>query len=107
MRLPWPRRGFTMTPGLKRGILAVIFIGIIAGPVVYRRFAHKVAPTSVHQQDAIDHYGFTLTEVAAASGINFAHTPPKIDEKLRNIEPQIASMGASVSIVDFDNDGLY
>ncbi len=96
-----------MTSGIKRGILAVIFIGILVGPVIYRRFAHKVAPTSFHQQEAIDRYGMALTEIAAASGIDFVHSPPKVDEKLRNIEPQIASMGASVSIVDFDNDGLY
>ena len=38
-------------------------------------------------------------------GIDFRHQCPQLDPKLKPIEPQIASMGASVSIVDFDNDG--
>ena len=34
-------------------------------------------------------------------GIDFKHQCPIVDPKLKPIEPQIASMGASVSIVDF------
>jgi enediyne biosynthesis protein E4 len=96
-----------MKPGVKQALLAVCFVAILAGPVVYRKFALTHDAVSMRQQEAIDRYGMSLTEVAAASGIDFIHSPPKIDEKLRNIEPQIASMGASVSVVDFDNDGWY
>ncbi len=40
------------------------------------------------------------------AGINFKHLCPELDPKLKHIEPHIALMGAAVSIVDYDNDGL-
>ena len=40
-----------------------------------------------------------------ASGIDFTHTAPTLDPKLAHIMPQVASMGAAVSVVDFDRDG--
>ena len=94
-----------MTPGAKRTVLTVCFVGLLLGPIVYRRFARRSDPVVLQQREAIDHYGFALTESAAASGIDFVHSRPRVDGKLANIEPQIASMGASVSIVDFDHDG--
>ena len=51
-------------------------------------------------------YGFTLTESARAAGIDFTHLPPELDRKLSHIAPYIATVGASVSIVDYDGDGL-
>ena len=33
------------------------------------------------------------------------HQAPELDPRLNHIMPQVASMGASVSIVDFDHDG--
>lgn len=50
-------------------------------------------------------YGFYFEEVAKKSGVEFTHLAPKLDSKLDNIMPQIASMGAGVSVVDFDKDG--
>ena len=50
-------------------------------------------------------YGFRLEEVSKASGIDFVHQAPTLDAKLDHIMPQIASMGAAVSVVDFDRDG--
>ena len=38
-------------------------------------------------------------------GIDFVHQAPTLDPKLNPIMPEVASMGASVSIVDFDRDG--
>ena len=46
-----------------------------------------------------------MQEVSKAAGINFVHQPPALDPKLDPIMPEVASMGASVSIVDFDRDG--
>ena len=40
-----------------------------------------------------------------AAGIDFVHSAPSLNPKLEGIMPQVASMGASVSIVDFDRDG--
>ena len=54
---------------------------------------------------AQDHYGFGFQEVARQSGINFTHTPPKLDARLEHIMPEVAAMGAAVSVVDFDRDG--
>ena len=50
-------------------------------------------------------YGFYLEEVSHAAGIDFVHQAPTLDPKLATIMPEVASMGASVSIVDFDRDG--
>ena len=35
------------------------------------------------------------------------HAAPKLDAKLDHIMPQIASMGASVAVADFDRDGWH
>ena len=44
--------------------------------------------------------------MAKKSGVDFVdHGPDKLDAKLRHIQPVVAAMGASVSIVDFDRDG--
>lgn len=50
-------------------------------------------------------YGFHLEEVSKSIGIDFEHQAPTLDPKLSHIMPQIASMGAGVSVVDFDRDG--
>jgi hypothetical protein len=54
---------------------------------------------------ALANHGFYLTEVSHAAGIDFVHQEPTLDPKLQSIMPEVASMGASVSIVDFDRDG--
>ncbi len=48
---------------------------------------------------------FISQEISHSAGINFIHQSPKLDPKLDPILPEVASMGASVSIVDFDRDG--
>ncbi len=50
-------------------------------------------------------YGLELREVSRSAGIDFMHHAPKLDPKLDHIMPQIASMGASVAVADFDRDG--
>src|SRR5262245_7109679 len=76
--------------------LIVLFIGLLATPWIMRRFTAAKEPAR---------YGFAFQESAKASGINFTHTAPTLDAKLNHIMPQIASMGAGVSVVDFDRDG--
>jgi hypothetical protein len=39
-------------------------------------------------------------------GIDFVHQAPTFDARLGHIMPQVAAMGASVAVVDFDRDGL-
>ena len=96
-----------MKPGLKQVVLGICFVAVLGGPVLCRKLFWTHEPASPREREALERYGFFLSESAAASGIDFVHTPPKVDERLRNIEPQIASMGASVSVVDFDKDGWY
>jgi hypothetical protein len=90
-----------------KAILIVIFIGLIATPVVLRRLAskHEKGLATADTQSAINRYGVHFEEVAKSAGINFTHQAPTLDHKLDHIMPQIASMGAAVSIVDFDRDG--
>ena len=52
-----------------------------------------------------ERYGFYLKEVGKQVGINFVHEAPVLDAKLDHIMPIIASMGAAVSVVDYDRDG--
>ena len=49
--------------------------------------------------------GFHFTEVAHQMGIDFVHHGPTLDRRLDNIAPLVGSLGASVSVVDANNDG--
>jgi len=87
--------------------VTIFFIGLLAGPLVYKRVASRKAAAHAiaNASTALARYGFTLQESAKASGIDFKHTAPTLDPKLKHIMEQVASMGAAVSIVDFDRDG--
>ena len=50
-------------------------------------------------------YGFRLKESARAMGVDFTHQAPTFDARLDHIMPQVAAMGASVTVADFDRDG--
>jgi len=86
---------------IPRIVVTVLFVALLATPALYRRATERSAPAN-----AVDgRYGFSLRESSKAAGITFQHTAPELDEKLRHIMPQVASMGAAVSIVDYDRDG--
>jgi enediyne biosynthesis protein E4 len=92
---------------LARIILVLVFITLLAVPLIMKRLASRrehVAGTP-GETAALDRYGFQLAEVARASGINFTHQAPTLDHRLDHIMPQVASMGAAVSVVDFNRDG--
>ena len=88
-----------------RPVLAVIFLGMLATPALVRRFGPAAAPASADAPDPTARYGFRLAEVSKRAGIDFVHEAPVLDAKLAHIMPQVASMGAAVSIADIDNDG--
>src|SRR5689334_22222017 len=92
---------------IARTVITVIFVALLALPLVLKHFRTRseAANAAVDASAAISRYGFHLTEVASASGVNFVHQAPTLDPKLKHIMPQVASMGAAVSIVDFDRDG--
>src|SRR5207248_1051422 len=78
-----------------------------ATPMVMKRLAARgpAASRAPDPQAVVSRFGFRLEEVAKASGIDFVHRAPKLDAKLDHIMPQVASMGAAVSVADFDRDG--
>src|SRR6476659_803119 len=97
-----------MTPGrLTRVVLALLFITLLATPLVLKRLAarRETGKSKLEASQALTRYGFHLQEVAQSAGISFVHQAPTLDHKLDHIMPQVASMGASASIVDFDRDG--
>ena len=83
------------------------FIALLLTPLVIKRMPRATRPTDRLRdaQTALARHGFYLQEVSHAAGIDFVHQAPKLDPKLEPIMPEVASMGASVSIVDFDRDG--
>ena len=92
---------------IARAVLVLFFVGLLATPFVIRRMtARREADRSKFDANtALARHGFYLEEVSQAAGIKFVHQSPKLDPKLDPIMPEVASMGASVSIVDFDRDG--
>ena len=90
-------------PGI---IVTIIFTGLLAFTIFaqQQKLFHVNIDASQRKEQALAQYGFYLEPVNKEAGINFRHEPPELDPKLKPIERQIASMGASVSIVDFDND---
>jgi hypothetical protein len=97
-----------MTPGRPAKILlAVLFLALLALPVVLKRMASRreTGRSKLDAAQALSRYGFNLQEVAQAAGVTFVHQAPTLDHKLDHIMPQVASMGAGASIVDFDRDG--
>jgi enediyne biosynthesis protein E4 len=85
-----------------------LLIVLLCVPAMVKRLSASAPGT--HDPNAIAsaraRYGFALRDVAAEAGIHFVHEAPhQLDPKLAHIMPQIASMGAAVSVVDFDRDG--
>ena len=88
----------------------VLFIILIITPFFLDRWLSRdtaVRETGIRETDAANagRYGFLLTDATAEAGIDFVHAKPVLDPKLEPIMPHISALGASVSVVDFDNDG--
>jgi enediyne biosynthesis protein E4 len=91
-----------------RILLIVLFVALLATPLVIKRLSERRQASTAARLDAntaLTRYGFHFSEVAQASGVNFVHQAPTLDQRLDHIMPQVASMGAAVSVVDFDRDG--
>ncbi|HMV84305.1 MAG TPA: CRTAC1 family protein [Blastocatellia bacterium] len=97
-----------MQSRVPRIVLIIFFIALLAFPLVYKRLSarNKAAESkAANPSIALSRYGFSLTEAAESSGIRFKHSAPKLDAKLSHIMEQVASMGAAVSVADFNRDG--
>ena len=90
-----------------RIILIVCFVALLAAPIVIRRLSarREASVAKLDATTALTRYGVHFEEVAQSSGVNFVHQAPTLDRRLDHIMPQVASMGAAVSVVDFDRDG--
>ncbi|MFN2512388.1 MAG: CRTAC1 family protein [Pyrinomonadaceae bacterium] len=90
-----------------RILLVLTFVALLATPLVLKRLSarREAQAAKLNTTGALARYGFYLEEVAKASNVNFTHQAPTLDRRLDHIMPQVASMGAAVSIVDFDRDG--
>src|SRR5467141_336644 len=98
----------TMKQSTKQIILGILLVGLlgyakIRGAGGFERFWNQL--TGKTESLDAGPYGFHLIESAKDCGINFVHEAPTLDPKLEHIMPIIASMGAGVSVVDFDHDG--
>ena len=90
---------------LGKPILALVFVALLATPYLMRRYGPRAATVASAEVDVRAQYGFQLTESAEAAGVAFVHEGPTLDPQLEHIMPQVASMGAGVSVVDVDRDG--
>ncbi len=81
--------------------------GDVGHPAVIKQVSarQEEAQAKLDESQALARYGFHLQEVSQQAGVHFVHQAPTLDAKLEGIMPEVASMGASVSIVDFDRDG--
>jgi enediyne biosynthesis protein E4 len=86
-------------PSWRRGAVVALFLAAIVLVIALNRRADRVGSAERGAP------GFHFTEVAHQVGIDFVHHGPTLDRKLDNIAPLVASLGASVSVVDANNDG--
>lgn len=84
---------------MRRAVVAAVFFGLIGlswGLANRGRFAPR--PDRGSQ-------GFVFEEVAEQIGIRFVHQETCFDPKIAHIMPQVAGLGAAVSVTDADQDG--
>jgi hypothetical protein len=84
-------------------VWAVQLVAALAA--VYVLNARAAGTSSPGATVSVSRYGFRLERADKPAGIAFTHQAPTFDARLAHIMPQVASTGASVSIVDFDRDG--
>ncbi len=92
----------------KQAVLLVVFFSILGAAFILRDLSGPGANQAnvENREAALTRYGCFFEEVAKQCGIDFRHeSPAKLDPQLSHIMPIIASMGASVTVVDFDRDG--
>ncbi|MFN7972513.1 MAG: CRTAC1 family protein [Acidobacteriota bacterium] len=96
-----------MTSGAKQIVLTVLLLLLLCVPLAMRRLGKNetALPRPGTPAGEGARSGFALRDVAKEWGLAFQHRAPVLDPKLDPIMPMVASMGASVSVVDFDRDG--
>jgi hypothetical protein len=87
--------------------LYVLLLLLLATPWFIRKYSGRKNRSfkTGNEAAALAKYGFYLQEVSSRTGIHFTHQAPRLDSVLSPIMQQVASMGASVVVADFNNDG--
>src|SRR5205085_11308542 len=82
-------------------LLGLFFVALIATPFAIKKMTAREAASDTpgERAAALARHGLYLEDVAHAAGIDFVHQAATFDPKLAHIMPEIASMGAAVSIV--------
>jgi len=96
------------TPTWVKIISGISFISLLAFPAFMQRQADRPAEKvddAAASSYAQELFGFYLDDISDDLGIDFTHESPQLDPRLDHILPTIASMGAAVSVSDFNNDG--
>lgn len=87
--------------------ISVFFVGLLSAPVGIKSIQSYLDREEIGDRYAVlENYGFYLEEVSEETGIDFVHKRPELDPRLDHILPQVGSIGAGVSIVDFNRNGL-
>src|SRR5699024_9393379 len=89
-------------------LLTVFFVVLLASPFIISNYGKWTSDldSTLNRESALERFGFYMEDVTAEWAVDFTHQVPSLDPRLNHIMPQIASVGASVSIADFNNDGL-
>ncbi len=87
--------------------VTIFFIVLLSLPAFIKKETINKAREDItnNSASALKFFGFYLEEVSEQVGIDFNHQSPELDPQLNHILPQIASMGAAISVCDFDQDG--
>jgi hypothetical protein len=92
---------------VKQAVLYLLFLIMLSIPFVVSKYDQMANSVSTEdREEIIDRYGFFLQDVTQEANVDFKHRRPVVDEELHHILPQISSIGASVAVSDYDNDGL-
>ena len=91
---------------LKYGSVALMFVALFFVPELIRQFTDQTDRAQAYAEVSLERYGFFMEEVSQELGVTFVHQRCDVDEPLKHIQPQIAAMGASVSVADVNNDEL-
>lgn len=93
-----------MSRTLKQALITIFFVGQLLAVWALNRDTRSGEGLS--EAESVKRFGFHLRECAKACGIDFTHESPRdLDKELSHIMPIIASMGASVTVVDYNKDG--
>jgi hypothetical protein len=96
----------TLPRFLKQILVALVLLGLLGTVIAVRYFHAPPTEPNLAGEQALRRYGFFLKESSHDAGIDFTHQAPTLDARLEPIMPILTAMGASVSVVDFDRDGL-